>query len=292
MKTFLLNIPQRLKLKSQELDASAALCDKPWTVFNDEGIKQLFIFQPDGTLLITTSGIVSSSTWRYISANKSIIITTDNKSVMFHPAFLDDVVFALQQDGEGLCLFMIDENNTQSFSPKTLTELGTYFTNKERQLVEAEQQKAEAERLRIEATIREEAERLKKEQEEADNKRKAEEERIMAEERLKQRRDEIKKEYAKEIEEIRNKAEEKSRYKYIGFALLLLGIILICVGGINEMNFITVIGGCVCFLALPFIAIGDVVPEDEEKRYIERILQEEGLAPKVFHDSSNPPLYS
>ena len=166
MKTFLLNIPQRLKLKSQELDASAALCDKPWTVFNDEGIKQLFIFQPDGTLLITTSSIVSSSTWRYISANKSIIITTDNKSIMFHPAFLDDVVFALQQDGEGSCLFMIDENNKQSFSPRTLRELTAYFTEKERLLAETEHREAEEEKLRIDASLKKNEERLKRERRE------------------------------------------------------------------------------------------------------------------------------
>lgn len=147
MKTFLLSIPKRLKLKDQEIDAQAALCDKPWTVFNDEGVKQLFIFQPDGTLLITTNGIVSNSTWKYISANRSIIITSENKSVMFHPAFLDDVVFALQQDGEGSSLFMIDENNTLSFSPRTLTELGVYFRDKEQQLIVAEQQKSEKERL-------------------------------------------------------------------------------------------------------------------------------------------------
>ena len=292
MKTFLLNIPQRLKLKSQKLDASAVLCDKPWTVFNDEGIKQLFIFQPDGTLLITTNGIVSNSTWKYISANKSIIITTDNKSVMFHPAFLDDVVFALQQDGEGSCLFMIDENNTQSFSPKTLTELGTYFTNKERQLVEAEQQKAEAERLRIEATIREEAERLKKEQEEADNKRKAEEERIMAEERLKQRRDEIKKEYAKELDEIRIKAEKKSKRKYIGFTLVLLGFLFFCIDGFVEFEGLKGVGFCLILIGLPLVIFGDVVPEHEIELFIYRKLQEEGLIPKDSLDSSKPPLYS
>ena len=66
MKTFLLNIPQRLKQIDQDLDVSAELCNKPWTVFNDEGIKQLFIFQPDGTLFITTNGLVSNSSWKYI----------------------------------------------------------------------------------------------------------------------------------------------------------------------------------------------------------------------------------
>ena len=63
-------------------------------------------------------------------------------------------------------------------------------------------------------------------------------------------------------------------------------------GGISEIKILTVLGGSVSVLALPFIALGDVVPENEENRFIEKILQEEGLVPKDFHDSSNPPLYS
>ena len=227
--------------------------------------------------MITTNGIVSSSTWRYISANKSIIITTDNKSVMFHPAFLDEVVFALQQDGEGLCLFMIDENNTQSFSPKTLTELGAYFTNKERQIVEAEQQRAEAERLRIEAVLKEEAERLKKEQEEADNKRKAEEERIFAEERLKQLREAIQIKYANEIEKIRNEAERRSKKKYFGVALIVIGFVLFTIGFVST-NGLAVIGS-LAFLAGVALAITSTPPEQEVDTFIERKLREEELLP-------------
>ena len=152
MKTFLLNIPQRLKLTSQGLDVQAALCDKAWTVFNDEGVKQLFIFQPDGSLFITTNGIVSNSTWKYIPANSSIIITSEKKSIMFHPAFLDDIVFALQQDGDSSCLLMIDENNVESFSPETLSDLKAYFKEKERLAIEQERRKEEEARKRLEET--------------------------------------------------------------------------------------------------------------------------------------------
>ena len=291
MKTFLLNIPQRLKLKSQELDAQAALCDKPWTVFNDEGIKQLFIFQPDGSLLITTNGIVSCSTWQFISANKSIIITTDNKSIMFHPAFLDDVVFALQQDGDGANLFMIDENNTRSFLPKTLTELSAYFSNKEQILIEAEQRSAELERLRIDAARREEEEKRENERKEEEMKRKEEEERIKAEELFSQRRDAIKKEFAVELEEIYIKTEKRRRIKHIGLGMLILSLLLFCFGGFSQLSVLVAIGGCLFFLSLPFLVFGDVDPEKEINLFIERKLQEEGWIPKVISDNSKPPLY-
>ncbi len=276
MKTFLLSIPNRLKLKDQELDAQAALCDKPWTVFNDEGIKQLFIFQPDGTLLITTNGLVSNSSWKYILANRSIIITTENKSVMFHPAFLDDVVFALQQDGEGSSLFMIDENNKQSFLPNTLSELGAYFADKERRLVEAEQQRAEAERLRIEAIKKEEERQLELKRREEEEKRIEEEKRVREEEEQRQLRDAIAKKYAKEIEEIRNKARKRSVLKYVGYLIALLGLFSILWGGVQEMRSLIGIGGALFILALPFIVMGDVVvPEQEEKRFIDRIIKED-----------------
>lgn len=147
MKTYLLNIPQRLKLKNQELDVQAVLCNKAWSVFNDEGVKQLFIFQPDGTLYITTNGSVSNGTWKFVSANQSIIISSEGKASMFHPAFVDNVIFVLQQDGESSCLFMIDENNTQSFYPQTLTELGLYFNAKEKFVIE-EEEKENKEELR------------------------------------------------------------------------------------------------------------------------------------------------
>lgn len=156
MKTFLLNIPQRLKLKSQELDVQTVLCNKAWSVFNDEGGKQLFIFQPDGTLYITTNGSVSNGTWKYIPANQSIIISSEGKSVMFHPTFLDDVIFALEMDGNSTCLFMIDENNQQSFSPQTLTELGLYFNAKEKYLVEKEKKQIEVARIEQEHIQKEE----------------------------------------------------------------------------------------------------------------------------------------
>ena len=84
MKTFLLNIPQRLRIESQKLDAQAVLCDKAWTVFNDEGVKQLFIFQPDGSLLITINGEVYNSTWKYLPVNNSVVINSEGKSRMFH----------------------------------------------------------------------------------------------------------------------------------------------------------------------------------------------------------------
>ena len=51
---------------------------------------------------------------------------------MLHPSFFDKTIFALQQDGTNRYAFMIDEKQSHSFQPKSLTELNTYFKNIER----------------------------------------------------------------------------------------------------------------------------------------------------------------
>lgn len=131
MKTYLLEILNRYKRFSESLDAKAVLSNKAWIVFNDEGEKQVYIFQEDGTVLITTNGIGSVKTWKYIPANKSILINGDgNRFVMLRTAFVDENILAFQLDGTDRYAFMIDENNKALFAPKTLEELNIYLVDK------------------------------------------------------------------------------------------------------------------------------------------------------------------
>ena len=131
MKTYLLETLNRYKRFSESLDAKAVLSNKAWVVFNDEGEKQVYIFQEDGTVLITTNGIGSVKTWKYIPANKSILINgEDNSFVMLRTAFVDENILAFQLDGTDRYAFMIDENNKALFAPKTLEELNIYLVDK------------------------------------------------------------------------------------------------------------------------------------------------------------------
>lgn len=131
MKTFLFEIPRLLRVKSKELDVIASLINRSWMVFNDEGIKQVFVFLEGGKVLVSTNGSVSYSQWSYYVVNQALVISSDNKGLMFHPAFVDDKVFALQLDGTKEVLFMIDESAAPSFMPKTLSDLKAYFVQKE-----------------------------------------------------------------------------------------------------------------------------------------------------------------
>ena len=131
MKTYLLETLNRYKRFSESLDAKAVLSNKAWIVFNDEGEKQVYIFQEDGTVLITTNGIGSVKTWKYIPANKSMLINGDgNRFVMLRTAFVDENILAFQLDGTDRYAFMIDENNKALFAPKTLEELNIYLVDK------------------------------------------------------------------------------------------------------------------------------------------------------------------
>ncbi|MBQ1659365.1 MAG: hypothetical protein II059_05920 [Clostridia bacterium] len=153
----MLNIPHELIKFSQRLDAKALLCSKTWEVLNEEGDKQVYIFQKDGILLISINGNVKTSTWQYIDANKSIIITADGQTTMLRPAFIDEIVFAMQKDGTQECLFLIDEQENSFFPNRTLSELSLYFMKKleeidtenrqrEQQIKEQEQRQKELEK--------------------------------------------------------------------------------------------------------------------------------------------------
>ena len=168
MKTYLLETLNRYKRFSESLDAKAVLSNKAWIVFNDEGEKQVYIFQEDGTVLITTNGIGSVKTWKYIPANKSILINGDgNRFVMLRTAFVDENILAFQLDGTDRYAFMIDENNKALFAPKTLEELNIYLVDKldKEKQKRIEQQNKEnefAEKAKQEAD-REKAEKIKRE---------------------------------------------------------------------------------------------------------------------------------
>lgn len=158
MKTYLFDTINRYKRFSEKLDVQTAICNKSWWVFNDSGEKELYIFNEDGTLDVSFGGRVTEGKWRYVSANKSIIVSANSESFMLDPAFIDNVIFALKLNGTDQYVFMIDENNTASFAPSTYKELMGYFDKKLNRVIAIEEAKVKAERRR------EEEERIKSEE--------------------------------------------------------------------------------------------------------------------------------
>lgn len=128
MKTYLLDTFNRYKRFSQNLDVKTVLCSKSWYVFNDEDEKQLYIFQEDGSVLVTTNGVGSFFSWKYMPANNSILLYSKKDSfIMLRAAFIDSNVLAFQLDGTNRYTFLIEENKLKTFYPKTLAQLNQYF---------------------------------------------------------------------------------------------------------------------------------------------------------------------
>ena len=192
MKTFLLDSFNRYKRFSEELDVKTILCNKSWLIFNDCGDKELYVFQENGSLIASVNGNVTNAKWQYIPANKSLVVSFREQSFMFHPSFINNVIFALQQDGTERFAFMINEEQSESFYPKSLKELNNYFEGIERKRSEAEEQEKRwlieqqrKEQQRIEEEYkRQQQYRIEQERLRQEEARRAEEERRIEQEKL------------------------------------------------------------------------------------------------------------
>ena len=235
MKTYLLEVINRIKRFSEKFDVSTTLCNKTWVVFNDSGERELYIFQPDGSVIITNNGIGIKGRWEWISANNSLLIIRDDNVVMLHPEFIDSTILALTLDGTQKMAFLIEQANKEAFEAKTLTQLDKYFKKKEKLLIEAE-----------ERSRKEKEERERKEKEERERKEREERERKKKEEReRKEKEDRERKE--KEIKQLKEDAEKIAadlKPKWYSFLESMSAIIGLGSGG--------VIGGVAAWQVLQF----------------------------------------
>lgn len=129
MKTYLMSIPDSIKGVSDKLNVKALLCDKSWVIYNDDGIKIVFIFEKNGSIIISQNGVVVKAKWEYVKANKSILIENNGQTLLLHPTFVDDILFIMQQDGTNLHIVMIDEKEVERLMLKTLEAINKYLVN-------------------------------------------------------------------------------------------------------------------------------------------------------------------
>jgi len=267
MKTFIFSLPARLKSFNEKLDVKGALCGKSWEVFNDEGVKQLFIFNTDGTLLITLNGKVVKSSWQYIPANSSVLITTDDETTMFRPAFYDKIIFALQQDGVERYLFMIDEQQKSIFPEITLGALEKYFEEKERKVLEVERK----ERMRTDPVLFAEQQRRRKEEEE----KKKEDERIAVREYLRGKKEELFAKYAH---------SHKLAF-YLTIASTIVGVVFLMLYLLieNDSNWLE---AGICIICLPILLVLCMVLAETKADYVINAYEQE-TGKKIEHLDKN-----
>ncbi len=138
MKTYILDVIHRIRRFSEELDVATNLCNRTWTVFNDTGEREVYIFQNNGSVIITSDGIGIQGKWTWMPEDNTLIINKDGNVIMLHPEYIDKTILALTLDGTNKISFLIDQKNNVTFAPKTLDQLEQYFIDKEQRLIEAE----------------------------------------------------------------------------------------------------------------------------------------------------------
>lgn len=131
MKTFLLNIPNDIRNWNKAMDAQSILCKQAWNVFNNDGIKEVYIFQKDGTLIASHNGKVTKARWEYIAQNSSIIIENlDNEAYLLVPTYYDNKILALQVDGTNNYAIMINESYIQHLMIDSISKVRLYIEEK------------------------------------------------------------------------------------------------------------------------------------------------------------------
>lgn len=186
MKTYVLDILNRIKRKSEELDAKTILMNKAWKIFNDDGEEETIRFCENGKLIISINGITTSGTWELFVEDKSIHITYEGQKngILLKPKFDANGVLAMQLDGTNNYSFLIDKKSDNLKNIKTLSDLNIFY----KQIEQAEEEKEKQEQLAIEASRAEEErerERLEKEKAEQEKQKRLEEKRL---EEIKQKR--------------------------------------------------------------------------------------------------------
>ena len=128
MKTFLLNIPNEIRNWNNSLNAKSLLCSQSWDVFNDKGIKEVYIFQNDGTLIASHNGKVTKAKWEYIPQNTSLIIENLEADIyMLKPVCYDDKVLTLQVDGTNNFALLINDKYVQQLMLDTVAKAKLYI---------------------------------------------------------------------------------------------------------------------------------------------------------------------
>ncbi len=140
-----MSLPKTLKGISDNLNIKALLCENSWVVFHEEK-KIIFIFQKDGSLIVSQNGIASRGKWEYIKPNKTILIESADTMLLLHPVFVDDVLFILQQDGTDGYIVLIAEMQIGKFVQKTISAIDDYLSDVSGE-GQMRRQKLEAERI-------------------------------------------------------------------------------------------------------------------------------------------------
>ena len=126
MQTYLSDLIPKIQRFSKKLDDQVLLINKHWVVIDElSSSKNVYIFRPNGQLIISQNGKVEKAKWEYLD-HMSILIDRSTESYLFKHGFLDENILALKVDGRNEYAFMVNENKAGK-EINTMTDLVSFL---------------------------------------------------------------------------------------------------------------------------------------------------------------------
>lgn len=100
MYEYLKNLLPRVQQYSKDLDTKELFNDKHWILMDDDGKRATYVFQREGRLIVSLSGVPKIGTWEYISAAKSLLLTVGDEKAFLSFSFFNNALFVLKKDAD------------------------------------------------------------------------------------------------------------------------------------------------------------------------------------------------
>ena len=111
MYEYLKNLLPRVQQFSKDLDTLELFNDKHWVLVDDEGKRATYVFQRNGRLIVSVSGIPKAGTWEYISAAKSLYLDLGEHKMFLSFSFFNEALFILKMDDDTKLPFILVNKN-------------------------------------------------------------------------------------------------------------------------------------------------------------------------------------
>ena len=100
MKIYLKSLITKLSNYNRKLDTESLFVDKLWSVIDEKGNHQSFVFESNGDLTMSNNGKVKMGKWKFFTQAKSIRIDRGNGDIIFlNHDFFVDAVMIFKYDG-------------------------------------------------------------------------------------------------------------------------------------------------------------------------------------------------
>lgn len=128
MRTYFLHVYEKVKRKSKHLVDKSLFVDKRWLMF-DEGNENndVFVFQNDGVLIISSNGIVTRGDWQLIG-ERDMLVRTHKFDLYFQLVHLDKDLMVFQLDGNNKFLIIVSEVLSKK-KFKSIREVESYLAD-------------------------------------------------------------------------------------------------------------------------------------------------------------------